>query len=334
MSEAFFERVAMMRICENYISGPMAWTASTIVDQEGLVKLDDNCLDEIKRVADRLEANPLPDVALKCEYFDMRSCKALMKGIREQLDTGIGFAVIDRLPIDDLDYEVAKKLYWLLMSIVGQPVAQKWDGTLLYDVIDDGGKDIAGSNVRSSKTNGDQGYHVDNAFNLPPDIVSLLCIQTAKEGGTSGIISFETVHNLLLKEYPDILKRLYEPFYFDRQMEHAPGEVSTISKPIFEADGDAIQVNYSPNVIYRGYEMVDNDAMDDATHAALEAIKEVCERPEVGKNLEFEPGQIQILNNRCIGHRRTGYIDWPEPERRRHLVRMWIRDQGLPFYHG
>ena len=79
--------------------------------------------------------------------------------------------------------------------------------------------------------------------------------------------------------------------------------------------------------------MID-DEMDDETHSALEAIKSVCERTGIGKNLEFEIGQIQILNNRRIGHRRTAYVDWPEPNRRRHLVRIWIRDQGLPFYHG
>ena len=79
--------------------------------------------------------------------------------------------------------------------------------------------------------------------------------------------------------------------------------------------------------------MID-DKMDDRTHQALEAIKDVCEQPGIGKNLEFEIGQVQILNNRRVGHRRTGYTDWPEPERQRHLVRMWIRDDGLPFYHG
>ena len=323
----------MSQIFDQTISTPMSWTSETVLDQGGLVHLDDECLQELERVANDLRANPLPDVALSFKFFDMPACNALMAKIRKQIDSGIGLAIIDRLPIQNYDETIAKKLYWLLMSMVGQPVAQKWDGTLLYDVRDEGGQDIAGSNIRSSKTNGDQGYHVDNAFNLPPEFVSLLCLKTAKEGGTSGIISFETVHNLLLDDHPDTLTRLYEPFYFDRQMEHAPGEVRTVHKPIFETDGKTIKTNYSPNVIYRGYKMID-DEMDDKTHTALDAIKSVCESPGIGKNLEFEIGQIQILNNRRIGHRRTAYVDWPEPDRRRHLVRMWIRDQGLPFYHG
>jgi len=323
----------MHEVLDHKISSPMSWISNTVLDQGGLVRLNDECLRELEHVVNELRANPLPDVALNPKFFNMPACNALMLKIREQISTGIGLAIIDRLPIQDCDETIAKKLYWLLMSMVGQPVAQKWDGTLLYDVRDEGGRDIAGSNIRSSKTNGDQGYHVDNAFNLPPEFVSLLCLQPAKEGGTSGIISFETVHNILRRDHPNILARLYEPFYFDRQMEHAPGEVRTISKPIFETDGETIETNYSPNVIYRGYEMIDEE-MDEDTHAALQAIKNVCESPGVGKDLEFEIGQIQILNNRRIGHRRTAYVDWPESNRQRHLVRIWIRDQGLPFYHG
>jgi hypothetical protein len=324
----------MAHIVEKEFSSPMAWIADTALAEEGIVYLDEECLAEIEVLAKELKSNPLPAVSLKPEFFNMPACEALLYGVRRQIHDGTGVAIIDRIPthlIDDID--IGKKIYWLLLSMVGRPVAQKWDGTLLYDVKDEGGVDAAGTAIRSSKTNGDQGYHIDNAFNLPPQVVSLLCLQTAQEGGTSGIISFETVHNLLLKEYPDILPRLYDPFHFDRQMEHAPGEVRTISRPIFERDGDTIKTNYSPNVIYRGYEMLNGD-MDQQTNAALNAIKEVAERDGIGKSLEFERGQIQILNNRRIGHRRTGYVDGPDPESRRHLVRIWLREEGRPFYLG
>ena len=323
----------MAQILEHTLSSPMAWSAETVLDQGGVIHLDEACLNELERVAEDLKANPIPAVALHSNYFDMPECRVFMARVRQQIDTGIGVAIIDRLPMEELNEDIAKKLYWLLMSMAGQPVAQKWDGTLLYDVKDEGGVATAGSSIRSSKTNGDQGYHVDNAFNLPPDNVALLCLQTAQEGGISGIISFETVHNLLLEEYSNILPRLYEPFHFDRQMEHAPGDVRTICKPIFETEGETIKTNYSPIVISRGYEMIDGE-MDQSTSSALHAIQEVSERKGIGKNLEFERGQIQILNNRRIGHRRTAYIDWPEPERRRHMARIWLREKGRPFYHG
>ena len=39
-----------------------------------------------------------------------------------------------------------------------------------------------------------------------------------------------------------------------------------------------------------------------------------------------ELGDIQFLNNHLIVHSRDDYEDWPEPERRRHLVRMLLSD--------
>ena len=93
----------------------------------------------------------------------------------------------------------------------------------------------------------------------PPNFVGLLCLRAAKAGGTSHIVSFMAAHNALRDNNPDLLKRLYAPFYFDRQREHAS---------------------------------------DDAMSA-----------PGMDVSFQFEPGQIQILNNRVIGHRRTGFTD-------------------------
>jgi hypothetical protein len=323
----------MVAILEYPISSPMTWSGETLLENDGIVPLGDDCIAELNSVAEELQANPLPTVALDPSHFDMPACKALMTHVQAQIDTGIGLTIVDRLPVDQLEEDTAKKLYWLLMSMVGQPVAQKWDGTLIYDVTDTGGIAAAGTGIRSSKTTDGQGFHVDNAFNLPPDFVGLFCLQKSREGGVSGVISFETVYNLLLEEQPDVLPRLFEPFYFDRQKEHAPGDEEVTSKPIFESDGKTVFCNYSPSLILQGYEMVDGE-MDEPARTAMDVLKEVCERPGIGKTFVFERGQIQIANNKRIGHRRTTFRDWPEPARRRHLVRIWLRKSGRPFYHG
>ncbi len=325
--------IPMVTIMERPLSSPMTWSAETLLENDGLVELDSDCIAELDRAAAEIEANPLPAVALDPGDFEMPACRALMAQVREQVDTGIGFAIIDRLPIDKLETETATKLHWLLMSMVSRPVAQKWDGTMIYDVTDTGKKAVAGSGIRSSKTHAQQGYHIDNAFNLPPDFVALFCLQTAREGGISGIVSFETIYNLLLEERPDVLPRLFEPFYYDRQMEHAPGDERVSSKPIFESDGEVVFANYSPSLIWQGYEMK-NEEMDAPTRAAMDALMEVSERAGLGKTFGFERGQIQIVNNNRLGHRRTEFHDWPEPERRRHLVRIWLREAGRPFYLG
>ena len=168
---------------------------------------------------------------------------------------------------------------------------------------------------------------------MPPDFVGLLCLQTAKKGGTSGLISLETVYNLLLEEFPEYLPRRYQPFYYDRQGEHAPDDLRWSYKPVFESDGDRINAYFNPRRVEHGYEMRGLE-MDDETRRAINALQRVSERSGLGKDFIFERGQIQIVNNKRLAHRRTAFRDWPEPERRRHLVRMWLRDAGRPFYMG
>jgi alpha-ketoglutarate-dependent taurine dioxygenase len=51
-------------------------------------------------------------------------------------------------------------------------------------------------------------------------------------------------------------------------------------------------------------------------------------------DFDLEAGQIQIVDNRALGHSRTAFGDHPEPERRRHLVRLWLRDHGRRAYPG
>ncbi|MBT5667585.1 MAG: TauD/TfdA family dioxygenase [Rhodospirillaceae bacterium] len=323
--------MATMR--EHPFSSPMTWAAETLLADDGRIALDGACLAELDRVAVALRDNPLPIEVLDPVDFDMPACRAAMVRAHEQIANGIGFAIIDRLPVEGLEIDVAKKLYWLLMSMVSRPVAQKWDGEMIYDVTDTGKKALAGSGVRSSKTNGGQSYHTDNAFNLPPDFVALFCLQTARKGGISGLVSLETVYNLLLAEFPDVLPRLYEPFYFDRQMEHAPDDDVVSVKPVFESDGERLYACFSPRRVEHGFELRRED-MDASGRAAIDALMRVPERPGLGKTFEFERGQIQIVNNRRLGHRRTSFRDWPEPERRRHLVRIWLRESGRPFYLG
>src|SRR5204863_7018468 len=110
------------------------------------------------------------------------------------LKEGVRFAVVDRLPLDELGADEATAIYWLLASMVARPVAQKLDGTMIYDVHDTGAQALPGSGIRPDKTNIEIRFHVDNAYNAtPPDYVGLLCLRQARNGGHSRVVSFSTV---------------------------------------------------------------------------------------------------------------------------------------------
>lgn len=321
----------MTKILETPLSNAMSWKSETLLPNDGKIILNQQCLDELFKVGEELKLNPLPIEALRPEYFTIPACEDLMSSVRSQIDDGIGFAIIDRIPLDSFETDIAVKIYWILMNLVGQAVAQKWDGTMVYDVTDTKQKEGAGNGVRSSKTNSGQAFHTDNSFNIPPEFVALFCLQTAKEGGVSGLVSLETVYNDLLENRSNIVSRLYQPFHYDRQREHAENESLTSLKPLAELSGKRLTFNFSPRLIDQGYKVA-GEKMDSETKSALSAIVETTERENYCKSFEFEVGQIQIVNNRRLGHRRTAYTD--DPENPRHLVRIWIRNHGRPFYSG
>jgi hypothetical protein len=318
---------------ETTASGPMSWEAGTLLPNDGKFELNKACLAELHAVAALIEANPLPVEALTPDDFTLPHCRALVATVKQTLEHGIGFAIIDRLPLDDLEPAMAINLHWLLMSLCGRIVAQKWDGTMVYDVTDTGRRPAAGNGVRSSKSNEGQGYHTDNSFGLPPDYVTLMCLQPAMEGGISGLITFDSIHNRMLEQHRDLLARLYQPFYYDRQREHAPDDNLISTAPVFEFDGETLRATLATDLNRQGYDLAGED-MGEEANTALAAIDAVQEEPGLGKAFTFERGQIQMLNNRRLGHRRTAYTDSSDPALKRHLVRIWLRDHGRPFYHG
>jgi hypothetical protein len=309
-----------------------AWRGAELVEGAGRFQLPDVALDEISGMAAKLAASPVPLPTLKPSDFDMPETAAFMAGVKATLTTGIGFALIDRLPLEEIGEAGARAAHWLLCSMVERPVAQNWRGDQLYDVTDMGRP--PGNGVRPDKTNAEQNFHTDNSYNLcPPNYVALLCIRGAMAGGMSHIVSFKAAHNALRAARPDLLQRLYEPFYFDRQREHAPDDVMTTYHALFEPDGRDVLARLSKFQVINGQALA-GEALDEVGAEALDALEDAMNAPGMDVSFKFEPGQIQILNNRKIGHRRTGFQDWPERRNKRLLVRLWMRDQGRALYNG
>ena len=310
----------------------IAWRGDALVADEGIVRPDQSCLNEFEAVVSEVRANPLQTLMMTPDLFDMPACRAMMGTVNRELRDGLGFVIIDRLPLDDYSRDEAVMLYWLLSSMVARPVAQSWDGKMIYDVYDKGKP--PGNGVRPDVTNVRQNFHTDNSYNLcAPHFLGLLCLQTAKSGGISRLISFTAAHNEMRRRHPDLLRRLYQPFYFDRQREHAPDDVMTTYHPMFENHDGQLVARLSHRQVVYGYKLAGKE-LDAEGKAALEAFEAILNEAAMWKDFFFEPGQIQLLDNRRCGHCRTGFEDYPEPERRRRLVRLWLRDSGRTFYHG
>ena len=314
------------------IDGRIAWTRATLTPDEGGARLSDACVAELLDAAAQLRVHPLPVLALDPVDFDLGHCRRAMADIREMLTQGPGFAIVDRLPLERIDGAKAVALFWLLSSLIARPVAQKWDGTMVYDVRDTGR--LPGNGVRPDVTNAEQSFHTDNSYNLcPPEYVGLLCLHPAMEGGVSRIVSLVSAHNEIRRRRPEVLPRLYQPFYFDRQREHAPDDTMVTHHPIFEVDAGRLHGRLSRFQVRNGQALA-GVPLDAEGEAALDELDCTMDREDLRMDFHFEAGQMQFVNNRQIAHKRTGFRDWPEPARKRHLVRLWLRDHGRRSYHG
>jgi len=180
-----------------------AWVRDSVSPRDWLVPLPDACLDELHQAVEGLRKDPLPVLLLQPQQFSLRACAELMATVRAKLDQGLGLAVLDRIPVARYTLEENRALWWLLGSLLGRPVAQKWDGTMIYDVRDTGRALEYG--VRRSVTNLELQFHTDGPWLAqPPELVGLYCLSPAVEGGVSRFLSLGAVHNELRRRYPAV----------------------------------------------------------------------------------------------------------------------------------
>ena len=249
--------------------------------------------------------------------------------LREEVQSGRGFVVIRALPIDSYSDEEAAIIYWGIATHLGTPIPQNVREEHLFSVRDEGynfQRDYGATGVRISRTASAIDFHTDSSAayaGYTPDIVSLLALQTSKAGGATGIVSAQTVHNILREERPDFLKRLYEPYYFDRRAELRPGESPTLLAPLFTY-GDSLAIRYFRFNLMRGHETA-GSPLTPADSDPLDFLESVCRREELAVNFQMERGDMQFVNNRFVLHSRTAFEDHAEPDRRRNFLRLWMR---------
>src|SRR5262249_15798155 len=151
------------------------------------------------------------------------NCAADLAPALEALERGRGFVILHGLPPDAYTASELQTIYWLVGQLLGRPIEQNIQGTLLYDVRDTG--QAVRSGPRFSVTNAESTFHTDNSFGAEVlDYVGLLCLQTARAGGLSQVVSGYTAGEELRACHPESLELLSRPFHVDRRGGVRPGE--------------------------------------------------------------------------------------------------------------
>jgi hypothetical protein len=234
------------------------------------------------------------------------------------VESGRGFVLLRGFPIDLLDDTSTEIAYAGFGAHFGTPVGQNKNGELLTHVRDERLAPDVGK-VRLYRTRERQDFHTDGA-----DIIGLLCLHRARRGGESRIVSSGAIYNEILHTRPDLLEALYQPCGWDRQGDVPAGELPWFMlAPINDING-------VPRVFYLGWYIRDAQQhpevprLTDAQRDAMELVETLANDPTFHVEMDFRPGDVQLLNNGRILHAREAYDDHDDLAARRHLLRLWL----------
>jgi len=296
------------------IAGPAAWRGSDLAASSAWRHpLSPGDLDELDRALATAKASGRPLHALRAADFPLPTLTHRLDAWRREVADGRGFALVQGFPVERWGPDDSAIAFYSLGLHLGIPGAQNRDGDLLGHVRDTGEDPRA---VRAYKTASDLSYHCDGA-----DLVGLLCLETARRGGLSRIVSSITVYNALLAEQPELVDRLYEPFLFDT---HGDGGVDYIPLHACRYAGGRLRTFWHSDCFRSSHEYERAPAFDPRERAALDAYDEIASRPELHLDMELAKGDAQLLSNHAILHARTAFEDHADPARKRHLLRLWI----------
>jgi alpha-ketoglutarate-dependent taurine dioxygenase len=307
---------------------PRAWTAATVDDPRSWsYPLPEACLAAFDAARRDRQQSPRPLTVIRLAESVRSEWAKALRSVREALEIGRGFAIVEAPPGGRLSGDDAQLMYWLVGQSLGRPFEQNVQGTLLYDVRDTG-QDLS-KGARFSVTNYESSFHTDNSFGTEVlDYVGLLCLQTAKSGGQSQVVSGFAVHEDLMARRPEVLETLYEPFHIDRRGGIREGESATIQFPVIQRERGELLFRYLRYWIEVGHEKA-RRPLTVAQVTALNVLDECLNRRDLRAEFELKPGDMYFINNRWILHNRTAFEDHPEPERRRHLVRLWLHVESI-----
>lgn len=247
--------------------------------------------------------------------FPLPMSAGFLDAVNTMIEHGPGFALLTGFPIDRFSYDDTVLLYAGLMSHFGSITVQSRAGEYVVDVSDKGRP--IGPEARGHYGRDGLPFHADGG-----NAVSLLCLQTAPEGGRSLLVSGAKIYNEVVRQHPEYLPILECGFHHHRREERDPGDapVTPWRTPVFAFYDRHFHIAYvRPSIDFCAAEGVLISAEE---VAAMDFIDAVIARPETQVSMALRPGDLQIVNNFLVLHSRTAYQD--TGGHRRHLVRLWL----------
>lgn len=247
-----------------------------------------------------------------------------LAAIRRALLHGRGVALLRGWPSAQRTLRQSATAFRGIGAHLGEAVSQNGKGHVLGHVANLG-LDYGDPTTRGYQTTAELNYHVDAG-----DLVGLLCVRPSRSGGLSKIASSTTVWNELVRRRPDLARALLRPVAFTRWGEVGAGQRRWFALAPFQPHAGRMIAVMVPSAIRKAQAFEDAPRLGADQVEAIEVVQAIADDPAVRLDMDFRPGDMQFLCNHATLHSRTAYEDWPEPERRRHLLRLWLASDDGP----
>jgi len=271
----------------------------------------------IDEVIDRLIGSGRKFHEIRARDFSHPALDHALADVLARIKNGPGLLIMRGFPVDKYTEDEMQTVYWGIGAHFGRGCSQSADGDYLGHV----------TNVEKAS----RGYTTSRELNLHTDsaeIVGLLCIRDAREGGQSIYASSLKVREIIAREHPEYLAVLSRGFRCDRRGEEAPDDepVTPYRVPVYSEAGGVLSCRYVRGVIDRGAQTL-GKPLSNLEREALACFERVAERDEVRFETRLQPGEASFINNYEILHARTAFVDWDDKAKKRLLYRLWLEGE-------
>ncbi len=296
---------------------PAAWRGNELLTRDDWqVAFSASELNEIDAAVEATRELALEEIS--STTFVLPTLSQKLNAIQHSLEHGSGAAILRGLPIGNYDQDQVTRLFWGLTSHIGTALSQSPAGERIFLVQDEGlPKDHPKARGPSSRKR--LSFHTDRC-----DVISFLCVRQAASGGENYLVSSVAIYNEMLRQRPDLVEVLLQPYRYQRHNVDTGNELPYYEQPIFSMHQGRFAANLLRVLIDRAYAAPDATPMSDIQREALNMIDELAEDPEMHVTFRQEPGDIVFLNNWGTLHRRSEFVDHEEPSKKRLLLRIWL----------
>jgi Taurine catabolism dioxygenase TauD, TfdA family len=305
------------------VNGPSAWYGPEMASDSAWIEhLSSTEIDEVERATQRFAATGI-DISTLCQsQFPLPELGPRLNRVLSDVLHGRGFALLRGLPAGRWTRREAAIVFFGIGTHLGNARPQNAKGHVLGHV-KDLGRSGSDPHARIYQTRERQTYHTDSC-----DVVALMCLQSAKSGGLSSLVSSVTIFNEMRRRRPDLLEVLLEPIATDRRGEASEGQRPYFNIPIFNWHAELLSAIYQRQYIESARRFPEVPPLTPYQIEALDMFDDLANDPALHMFMEFQPGDVQLVHNHTLLHDRTEFEDWPEPERKRHLLRLWLAPPG------